>query len=155
MKGAVIQIDATPFRLWYQQHYGVEVGLKKGMTTHKKEGDAAPATQSTHVKRKLSERIKASGGAGHGAGGAVRHRCALDAQGRLLAHVSRRLRCHTAHALRACSAAQHASRELFRTPVRCVRCAHSLFAQAVCTRRSPRAPASAAAAMGTYWKAKH
>ena len=29
VKNAIIQIDATPFRQWYNQHYGVEVGLKK------------------------------------------------------------------------------------------------------------------------------
>jgi len=56
VKGAVIQIDAAPFRQWYQQHYGVEVGLKKGVST-KKEGEA-PAAQSSHVKRKLAERVK-------------------------------------------------------------------------------------------------
>ena len=56
MKGAVVQIDAAPFRQWYQQHYGVEVGLKKGVST-KKEGEAAIAAQSTHVKRKLAARV--------------------------------------------------------------------------------------------------
>ena len=29
VKSAIIQIDATPFRQWYLQHYGVEVGIKK------------------------------------------------------------------------------------------------------------------------------
>ncbi len=29
VKNAIVQIDATPFRQWYHQHYGVEVGLKK------------------------------------------------------------------------------------------------------------------------------
>lgn len=56
VKGAVIQIDAAPFRQWYQQHYGVEVGLKKGVSA-KKEGDAA-TPQSKHVTRKLAERVK-------------------------------------------------------------------------------------------------
>ncbi len=51
-----MQIDAAPFRQWYQQHYGVEVGVKKG--TAKKEGEA-PAAQSSHVKRKLEARVKA------------------------------------------------------------------------------------------------
>ena len=26
VKGAIIQIDATPFKQWYQTHYGVELG---------------------------------------------------------------------------------------------------------------------------------
>lgn len=29
VKGAIVQIDATPFRQWYLQHYGVEIGKKK------------------------------------------------------------------------------------------------------------------------------
>lgn len=29
VKNAIVQVDATPFRQWYQQHYGVELGLKK------------------------------------------------------------------------------------------------------------------------------
>merc|ERR1712093_818674 len=35
VKNAVVQIDATPFRQWYEAHYGVAVGKKK-----KKEEDA-------------------------------------------------------------------------------------------------------------------
>ena len=57
VKGAVVQIDAAPFRQWYQQHYGVEVGLKKGVPMAKKEGEA-PVSQSSHVKRKLETRVK-------------------------------------------------------------------------------------------------
>ena len=30
MKNAIIQIDAAPFKQWYQQHYGIELGNKKG-----------------------------------------------------------------------------------------------------------------------------
>jgi small subunit ribosomal protein S8e len=30
VKGAVIQIDAAPFKQWYEQHYGVVIGGKKG-----------------------------------------------------------------------------------------------------------------------------
>jgi len=29
VKNAVIQVDATPFRTWYESHYGVELGKKK------------------------------------------------------------------------------------------------------------------------------
>lgn len=28
VKNAIIQIDATPFKQWYQTHYGVELGTK-------------------------------------------------------------------------------------------------------------------------------
>jgi len=29
VKNAIVQIDATPFRQWYEAHYGVQVGKKK------------------------------------------------------------------------------------------------------------------------------
>ena len=29
VKGAIIQVDSTPFKQYYLQHYGVELGLKK------------------------------------------------------------------------------------------------------------------------------
>merc|ERR1712216_889811 len=28
VKSAVVQIDAAPFRAWYQQHYGKKIGIK-------------------------------------------------------------------------------------------------------------------------------
>ena len=57
VKGAVVQVDATPFRQWYAQHYGIEVGIKKGKAAAK-EGDA-PAKLSAHVTRKHDARVKA------------------------------------------------------------------------------------------------
>ena len=60
VKGAIIQIDAAPFKQWYQQHYGVEVGIKKkggaAAAAAASEGEAAAATQSNHLKRKLKQR---------------------------------------------------------------------------------------------------
>lgn len=41
VKNAIIQIDATPFRQWYNQHYGVEVGLKKKIGAQNVAGDEA------------------------------------------------------------------------------------------------------------------
>ncbi|PRP85435.1 component of cytosolic 80S ribosome and 40S small subunit [Planoprotostelium fungivorum] len=38
VKNSIVQIDATPFKQWYEQHYGVTLGKKKSV----KEGDAAP-----------------------------------------------------------------------------------------------------------------
>merc|ERR1719434_518017 len=29
VKNAIVQVDATPFRQWYEAHYGVPVGKKK------------------------------------------------------------------------------------------------------------------------------
>jgi small subunit ribosomal protein S8e len=60
VKGAVVQVDATPFRSWYAQHYGLEVGVKKGTAAKPKaEGDAAAKPPSAHVVRKHDARVKA------------------------------------------------------------------------------------------------
>jgi small subunit ribosomal protein S8e len=57
VKGAIIQVDAAPFKQWYQQHYGVEVGVKKrGGAAAAVDGEEAAAAQSNHVKRKLKQR---------------------------------------------------------------------------------------------------
>lgn len=53
VKNAIIQIDAAPFKQWYQQHYGVELGQKKGAETAE-----AEAKGSNHVQRKLKDRMK-------------------------------------------------------------------------------------------------
>ncbi|KAG5042801.1 hypothetical protein AAZX31_03G078700 [Glycine max] len=66
VKSAIVQVDAAPFKQWYLQHYGVEIGRKK-KTAAKKEtaeegGDAAAAAEeakkSNHVQRKLEKRQK-------------------------------------------------------------------------------------------------
>ncbi|GFP99324.1 40S ribosomal protein s8 [Phtheirospermum japonicum] len=66
VKGAIIQVDAAPFKQWYLQHYGVEVGRKKktavAAAPSKKEGEEAEATvtgevkKSNHVQRKIEKR---------------------------------------------------------------------------------------------------
>ncbi len=45
VKNAIIQIDATPFRQWYSQHYGVEVGLKKKVGAANVAGDEKQVSQ--------------------------------------------------------------------------------------------------------------
>mmetsp|Transcript_36980 Transcript_36980/g.104383 ORF Transcript_36980/g.104383 Transcript_36980/m.104383 type:complete len:213 (+) Transcript_36980:73-711(+) len=56
VKNAIVQIDANPFKTWYQQHYGAEIGIKK----NPKKAEAAAETEvekkSNHVKRKLKQR---------------------------------------------------------------------------------------------------
>merc|ERR1719421_1990218 len=42
VKNAIVQVDATPFRQWYEAHYGVTVGKKKKKT---EEADAADDTK--------------------------------------------------------------------------------------------------------------
>ncbi|WFD35662.1 hypothetical protein MCUN1_002523 [Malassezia cuniculi] len=52
VKGAVIQIDATPFRLAYEKHYGVPVTKRRGAEV------AEPEKQSSSVVKKIEERRK-------------------------------------------------------------------------------------------------
>ncbi|XP_065011688.1 small ribosomal subunit protein eS8-like [Musa acuminata AAA Group] len=62
VKSAIIQVDAAPFKQWYLQHYGVEIGRKKKAPSAKKEateeGEAATEEEkkSNHVTRKLEKR---------------------------------------------------------------------------------------------------
>ena len=51
VKNAIVQIDATPFRQWYEAHYGVAVGKKK-----KKEEDAEKKKGSKPVLAKIAAR---------------------------------------------------------------------------------------------------
>ena len=40
VKSAIIQVDAAPFKQWYLQHYGLDIGRKKkASATAKKEGE--------------------------------------------------------------------------------------------------------------------
>ncbi|KAH9061288.1 ribosomal protein S8e/ribosomal biogenesis NSA2 [Lactarius vividus] len=60
VKGAIIQIDATPFRQWYEAHYAQPV-TKKGTKAaaaaeEKKEGEEKKL--SNHAQRALTERKK-------------------------------------------------------------------------------------------------
>ncbi|KAG6408100.1 hypothetical protein SASPL_131103 [Salvia splendens] len=61
VKGAIVQVDAAPFKQWYLQHYGVEISRKK-KTAAKKEGEETETTvteeakKSNHVQRKLEKR---------------------------------------------------------------------------------------------------
>jgi small subunit ribosomal protein S8e len=55
VKNAIIQIDAAPFKQWYQQHYGSELGQKKG---EEKAADAEEKKGSNHVQRKMKERLR-------------------------------------------------------------------------------------------------
>jgi len=54
VKGSIIQIDATPFRQWYEAHYGQPVTRKQRAA---KDGETSePAKQSAHVKRTIEGR---------------------------------------------------------------------------------------------------
>eukprot|EP00123_Amoebidium_parasiticum_P022511 comp8900_c0_seq1/m.4092 comp8900_c0_seq1/g.4092 ORF comp8900_c0_seq1/g.4092 comp8900_c0_seq1/m.4092 type:complete len:206 (-) comp8900_c0_seq1:72-689(-) len=54
VKSAVIQVDATPFRQYYEAHYGIPLGRKKGSAVA--EDDQLNKKRSNHVKRTLEAR---------------------------------------------------------------------------------------------------
>ncbi|XP_004343838.1 40S ribosomal protein S8 [Capsaspora owczarzaki ATCC 30864] len=61
VKSSIIQIDATPFRQWFEAHYGVALGRKKGAAKSKKEGEAEEEDvlskkRSHHAQRKIDAR---------------------------------------------------------------------------------------------------
>ncbi|KAL2557089.1 40S ribosomal protein S8-2 [Forsythia ovata] len=62
VKSAIVQVDAAPFKQWYLQHYGVDIGRKKKGPVKKEgteegEGTTVQETKkSNHVVRKLEKR---------------------------------------------------------------------------------------------------
>ncbi|CAM9860416.1 unnamed protein product [Ectocarpus fasciculatus] len=54
VKNAIVVVDAHPFKHWYENHYGVVIGLKKGKKAAPVEEEAV--AKSDHVKRKLAKR---------------------------------------------------------------------------------------------------
>mmetsp|Transcript_21269 Transcript_21269/g.23676 ORF Transcript_21269/g.23676 Transcript_21269/m.23676 type:complete len:201 (-) Transcript_21269:124-726(-) len=75
VKNCIAQVDATPFRQWYKQHYGIDLGKKKL-------AGEEDVKQSKHVQKKLAGRAK---------GQKVEHGLAEQfSAGRLLACISSR-----------------------------------------------------------------
>merc|ERR1719318_80151 len=56
VKNAIIQIDATPFKQWYEAHYGQALGRKKGHKIAEGEEDSLTKTRSSHAQRKVDSR---------------------------------------------------------------------------------------------------
>merc|ERR1712057_72328 len=54
VKNAIVQVDATPFRQWYETHYGVSVGKKR--KTKKGKEKEGPVSKSKSVTDKLAKR---------------------------------------------------------------------------------------------------
>jgi small subunit ribosomal protein S8e len=52
VKGAIVLVDAHPFKEWYETHYGTKIGVKKGAEK------VEAGKQSDHVKRKIAARSK-------------------------------------------------------------------------------------------------
>jgi len=61
VKNAIIQIDATPFRQWYEQHYGIHLGKKekrKEGTSTKSSTKEKESTKKTGQKDSKKEAAK-------------------------------------------------------------------------------------------------
>ena len=56
VKSAVVQIDATPFRQWYEAHYGEHLGKRKAKAGAVEEPAAGEVKKSKHVLAKLAAR---------------------------------------------------------------------------------------------------
>ncbi|CAM9531274.1 unnamed protein product [Discosporangium mesarthrocarpum] len=54
VKNAIVVVDAHPLKHWYESHYGVQVGLKKGKKVAPKED--TEGSKSERVQRKLAKR---------------------------------------------------------------------------------------------------
>ena len=62
VKNAIILVDSAPFKQYYQQHYGVELGLKRkaaaGAVDTEQVEKEEKASHSKHVNRKHEQRLK-------------------------------------------------------------------------------------------------
>jgi len=56
VKGAVIQIDAAPFRQWYEGHYAQPIGRKKAKKEGQVESEELSKKRSKHLQRKIDGR---------------------------------------------------------------------------------------------------
>ncbi|KAG0003318.1 40S ribosomal protein [Entomortierella chlamydospora] len=56
VKNAIVQVDATPFRQWYESHYAVPIGARKGKGAVKTESEEVSKARSNHVQRKIESR---------------------------------------------------------------------------------------------------
>jgi len=58
VKGAIVQIDATPFKQWYEAHYGLALGKKKKKAEGEDDAQGEDKKVSKHVQKKLDTRKK-------------------------------------------------------------------------------------------------
>merc|ERR1711928_263532 len=58
VKGAIVTIDSTPFRQWFESHYATALGRKKNAKLTKEEDEAINGKKSASVQKKYDERKK-------------------------------------------------------------------------------------------------
>ena len=60
-RSAVVQIDAAPFRQWYEAHYGTSLGRRRQAKAAKEGESAEDKKKSKSVEKKQTGRVTASG----------------------------------------------------------------------------------------------
>jgi small subunit ribosomal protein S8e len=58
VKGSIVVVDAHPFKTWYETHYGVKIGLKKGAGAEREQPSIDMTGKSEQVVKKLKGRQK-------------------------------------------------------------------------------------------------
>jgi len=58
VKNAIVQIDATPFRQWYEAHYSTPLGRKKNVKLSEQEEAVFNKVRSSKTQKKYEERKK-------------------------------------------------------------------------------------------------
>merc|ERR1712083_1101527 len=58
VKGAIVTIDSTPFRQWYESHYATALGRKKNAKLTEEEEQAINGKKSASAQKKFDERKK-------------------------------------------------------------------------------------------------
>ncbi len=60
-KAAVVQVDAAPFRVWYEAHYGVGLGRRRQQKQTGAAAGEAEEKKSKSVQKKQADRVSAGG----------------------------------------------------------------------------------------------
>ena len=58
LKGAIVTIDSTPFRQWYEAHYAKALGRKKNAKLTEEEQKTISGPRSANSQKKIDERRK-------------------------------------------------------------------------------------------------
>ena len=58
VKNTIVQVDATPFRQWYEAHYAIPLGRKKGKQLKQEEEEVLNKKRSNHAARKVAKRAE-------------------------------------------------------------------------------------------------
>mmetsp|Transcript_29598 Transcript_29598/g.32764 ORF Transcript_29598/g.32764 Transcript_29598/m.32764 type:complete len:202 (+) Transcript_29598:143-748(+) len=61
VKGAIVLIDAHPFKTWYESHYGVKIGIKKALEVQKTDISAKSSESQDRIKARQVTRTLETG----------------------------------------------------------------------------------------------